>query len=159
MINTSIRTRTRLISLLATAAVAGLVAAVGIAPAAAEQGPATAQAAKKKCGKKGKKGAAAAKKKCGKKKGGATGPSLPIGEWACLYSGMQTKPGNVYTINRTDPGTYTYNPANGIVTFKGGSYGWAYGVYYPASKAVEIYSNDASVTPIGTYGWTCSYFD
>jgi hypothetical protein len=144
---------------LAILAVAGLVAVGVTGPAAADSSSTAQTAKKKKCGKKGKKGAAAAKK-CKKKKkgGGATGPSLPSGEWACgnpVHSGMQTKSGNVYTINRADPGTYRYYPDTGIVQFQGGSYSWAFGKYYPDAKAVEIYSNDESVIPVGEYGWTC----
>ena len=145
---------------LAILAVAGLVA-VGVTGPAAADSPSTAQTAKKKkCGKKGKKGAAAAMTKGCKKKGtgGSPGPSLPSGEWACgnpVHSGMHPKPGNVYTINRTDPGNYRYFPDTGIVQFIGGSYSWAFGKYYPDAKAVEIYSNDASVIPVGEYGWTC----
>lgn len=137
------------------------IAAAGTAGAAERTSPASAVAAKKGCKKKGKKGVAAAKKCKSKKKGKqptATGPSLPIGEWACLNSGMQTLAGNKYTINRTDPGSYTYNPANGLVDFVGGSYDWAYGVFDPVAVTVEIYSNDPSVLPIGTYGWTCTKF-
>jgi hypothetical protein len=146
---------------LAILAVAGLVAAVAIAPAAAD-GPA-AQAAKKKCGKKkGKKGAVAAKK-CKKKKkqsAGATGPSLPVGEWSCgqpRHSGMQTKAGNVYTVNNGNPGTYRYYPDTGIVQFQGGSYSWAFGKYDPDAKALEIYSNENDgILEVGDYAWTCT---
>ena len=149
---------------LAILAVVGLVAAATVAPAAADA-PAAAQTAKKKCGKKGKKGAVAAKKKCKKKGagGGATGPSLPIGEWSCgfpIHSTLHTLAGNKYYIHESGkPGTYRYFPDTGIEQFQGGEYSWAFGKYYPDSKALEIYSNDASVIPVGEYGWTCSYFN
>jgi hypothetical protein len=149
---------------LAILAVVGLVAAATVTPAGAD-GPATAQAAKKKkCGKKGKKGAVAAKK-CKKKKGKggprATGPSLPTAEWSCgnpRHSGMQTKAGNVYTVNNGNPGTYTYDPGTGIVNFQGGSYSFAFGKYYPQEQALEIYQNVADPPlAVGDYLWTCSH--
>ena len=153
------RTRPLAIALVLCAAL--LLGGIGSTTASGAAGPVAETAKKKKKCKKGKKGAAAAKKKCGKKKGkkpASLGPSLPIGEYACLNSGMQILAGNRYTINRTDPGSYRYFPDTGIVQFIGGSYSWAYGIYYPSSQAVEIYSNDASVVPVGTYGWTCSKF-
>lgn len=168
MTKLSIRPRTRLFSLLATAAVACLVAAVGIAPATAGQGPVQAETAKKKkkkCGKKkkGKKGAVAAKK-CKKKKGGATGPSLPIGEWACgnpIHSTLHTQSGNRYYIHEANkPGTYRYYPDTGIVQFQGGEYSWAFGKYNDQLKNIEIYSNvNEDGLEVGDYGWSCAYFD
>ena len=151
-------TRPRPLAVALALCAALLLGGIGSTTATGASGPVAETAKKKKC-KKGKKGAAAAKKKCGKKgkkKPVSLGPSLPIGEWACLNSGMQTLAGNRYTINRTDPGNYKYFPDTGVVQFIGGSYAWAYGIYYPSAEAIEIYSNDASVTPIGTYGWTCS---
>ena len=145
---------------LAILAVAGLVAAMAIAPAAAES-PGTAQTAKKKkCGKKGKKGAVAAKK-CKKKKGGTTGPQMRIGDYACLSAGIvigfQVHPGNKYTVNHADPGTYVLTPSTGHVDFKGGSFDWAYGIYSETEKSaptVDVYSAEAfdGIQPGDYYG-------
>lgn len=156
--------------LLAAAAILALGVA-GVAPAmAGTSGPAQAQTAKKKkkkCGKKGKKGAAAAKK-CGKKKSdGATGPQMRLGEYACasagyIASGMQVLSGSRYTVNRESPGgTYTYNPATGIVTFSGGGFGSFYGVYDEVSKVapfVKIYAayNDPPIE-YGDYYGECGW--
>lgn len=131
-------------------------------------------AKKKKCGKKGKKGAAAAKK-CKKGNGGgpggggapAAGPAMALGEYACasagfIASGMQVLPGNRYTVNRESPGgTYTYNPANGIVTFTGGGFGSFYGVYNATAAVapyVEIYAayNDPPIE-YGDYYGQCGW--
>lgn len=145
------------------ALVAALVLAFAVsAPAAAiGDGPVAAAAkGKKKCGKKGKKAVAA--KKCGKRMGGSApapvsaGPELPAGDYYCDYGSFQVQPGHRYTVNRADPGSYTYNAANGIVNFKGGSYGFMFGKFDPDSKTLDLYSNDATVLPVGTYGWSCS---
>jgi len=153
---------------LAILAIAGLVA-VGVTGPAAAESLSTAQAAKKKkCGKKGKKGAVAAKK-CKKKKkgGGATGPQIRLGEYACSSAGFiaskfQALPGNRYEVNDEDPaGTYTYNPANGIVTFKGGGFGSFYGVYSETkaiAPTVDIYANyNDPPIQVGDYYGECGW--
>lgn len=156
--------RTSLLSVLAIVASLA-VAAFAVTPAIGDGGSATATASAKKkgkkCGKKkkGKKSVAtAAKKKCGKKKGknpANLGPQMALGDYFCGHSGFQVLAGNRYTVNNADPGSYRYYPDTGIVQFQGGSYSWAFGKYDAQLKEISIYSNDASVIPVGEYGWTC----
>lgn len=145
------------------AAIAALAIGVGaVSHAGAVGGPLAGAAKGKKCkGKKGKKGAVVAKKCKGKKKGSGNGngggPEIAVGEYFCQYGSFQVQPGNRYTVNRTDPGTYTYNPSLGIVNFHGGSYASFFGRYHPNVRTIELYSavNDPPVE-IGDYGWSCS---
>jgi len=145
--------KTQLLRLFALAAIAVLSIALAVPAGASDRGPAVAEAAKaKKCKKK--KG-----KKCkkAKKKGTATGPEIALGDYYCTYGSFQVQAGNRYTVNRGDPGRYTYNPSLGIVNFQGGSYASFFGKYYPDDRVLELYSNvNDPPVEIGDYAWSCS---
>jgi hypothetical protein len=173
---TSVFERRVLWGLAALLAALALVVAGSQPAGAAGAGQEVAQAAKKKkCGKKGKgngkkSAAAAKKKKCGKKKGkgkggGPTGPQMRHGDYACYSSGIiigfQVLPGNRYLVNENqkEPGGYVLNAANGHVTFKGGPYGWMYGLYGDGDPpGVSLYSavNDPPIE-VGDYYGSCEW--
>jgi hypothetical protein len=147
---------------LVVAVVAFGILAIGLAgavPSGAGASGTLATAAKKKCAKKG--AAAAKKKKCKKKRSGgapaATGPELAAGNYTCTYGSFQVQPGRQYTVNNGNPGTYTYDPATGIVNFQGGSYADFFGKYYADKKAIDLFANkaDPPYVAVGDFLWGC----